>query len=169
MCLLLGNMDTACSALPWSPQNLPANLPSSAPTSSGGSYPPGVWPCGPSTVAGDEGGVMLGTLEAVELSSPEGGLGWAGSCHMQPLLHLDPGGRTQVQVVKVGAKLWTGSEGKQGAEDTSFPSGLPWFRPECPPQHPLAQKHPVSMQVTPYSSPPLQDHLRFPTWPQVQV
>lgn len=51
---------------------------------------------------------MPGTLEAVQLGSPEGGLGWAGSCHLQPLLHLDPRERTQAQVVEVGAERWTG-------------------------------------------------------------
>lgn len=56
-----------------------------------GNCPPGIWLCEPSTVAGDEGGVVLGTLEAVQLGSPQCGLGWAGGCHMQPLLHLDPG------------------------------------------------------------------------------
>lgn len=55
---------------------------------------------------------MLGALEAVQLGSPEGGLGWAGSCHMQPLFHLDPGGRTQAQLVEAGAEWWTGPDRK---------------------------------------------------------
>lgn len=92
--------------------NQPTNPQSSAPIPRGGNCSPGVWPCGPSTVAGDEGGVVLGAFEAVKLGRPESGLGWAGSCHMQSLLHLDPGGRTQVRFVKVGAKPWAGSKGK---------------------------------------------------------
>lgn len=82
------------SPLPWGPINLRTSTLGPAlplPPLSGGSCPPGVRPCEPSTVAGDEGGVVLGALEAVQLGSPEGGLGWAGSRHMQPLLHLDPG------------------------------------------------------------------------------
>lgn len=86
-----------------------------APTSSartpGANYPPGVGSGGPSAVAGDEGGVVLGALEAVQLGSPEGGLGWAGGRHMQPLLHLDAEEDTGA-VRPVGAKLWTGSGGK---------------------------------------------------------
>lgn len=67
-----------------------------------GNCPPGVWLCEPSTVAGDEGGVVLGTLEAVQLGSPQCGLGWAGGCHMQPLLHLDPGEEGIGSVWQVG-------------------------------------------------------------------
>lgn len=43
-------------------------------------------------VAGDEGDVVLGALEAVTLGSPEGGKGWAVSPHMQHLL-LDSRGQ----------------------------------------------------------------------------
>ena len=52
----------------------------------------GIWPCGPGMVAGDEGDVVLGALEAVTLGSPEGGKGWAVSPHMQHLL-LDSRGQ----------------------------------------------------------------------------
>lgn len=45
-------------------------------------------------MARDDGCVVLGALEAVQLGRPEAGLGWAGSRHVQPLLHLDPGERT---------------------------------------------------------------------------
>lgn len=107
-------------------------------------------------MAGDEGGVVLRALEAVQLGSPEGGLGQAGSRYMQPLLHLDPGGRTQVQFVKVGTELWPGSKG----EDKRLKiTGLPWLRSEYPPRHSPTQKDPISTQVMPYSSPPLKDPL----------
>ena len=55
-------------------------------------YPPGLWLHWPDSMAGDECGVVLGALEAVQLGSPVGGLGQAGSHHVQPLLYLDPGG-----------------------------------------------------------------------------
>lgn len=48
--------------------------------------------------------MVLGALKAVQLGSPEAGLGWAGSRHMQPLLHLDPGKGTEAQCVKLGAE-----------------------------------------------------------------
>lgn len=88
-------------------------------------------------MAGDEGGVVLGALEAVQPGSPEGRLGRAGSRHMQPLLHLDPGGRAQVQSVKVGDQLVDRIRGgTQGAKDASLWSGLPRLKSACPPPHP---------------------------------
>lgn len=106
---------------PWAPETrslLPLLL-------RGGSCPPGVWPRGPGTVAGDESRVVLGGLEAVQPGSPQAGLGGAGSRHVQPLLHLDPGERTQAQCVEAGARLWTERGATQGAPGTGLLSGLP--------------------------------------------
>lgn len=89
------------SPLPLGPRK---NLLSPFSGTQGKSCPPGVWPCGSGTVAGNEGCMVLGALKAVQLGSPEAGLGWAGSRHMQPLLHLDPGKGTEAQCVKLGAE-----------------------------------------------------------------
>lgn len=102
-----------------------------------GKYPPGVWPRGAGPVASDEGGMVLGALEAVHLGSPEGGLGQAGSCHMQPLLHLDPGGADTDPVCQ-----------GRGWGSRLLKCGLGWERKarglwsESPPHHLPTQKDP---------------------------
>lgn len=113
------HMGRRCRAqpLPWSPSS--ACSPPSSACTPGANYPPGVGSCGPSAVAGDEGGVVLGALEAVQLASPESGLGWAGGRHMQPLLHLDAGG-TQAQLVRWVLSCGRDPAGRHGAEDASL-------------------------------------------------
>lgn len=103
----------AGSPLPSGPLDLPTSTPVPplpAPPLVGGKHPPGVRPRGPVLMAGDERGVVLGALEAVQLGGPEGWLGWAGSCHIQPLLYLDPGEGDTGPVCQGAAEAWTGSE-----------------------------------------------------------
>lgn len=141
----------AGSPLPSGPLDLPTSTPvPSLPALPlvGGKHPPGVWPRGPVLVAGDERGMVLGALEAVQLGGPEGWLGWAGSCHIQPLLYLDSGEGDTGPVCQGAAEAWTGSE----REDKGLQC-------ESPPHHPLTQKDLISLQVLPHSSPPFKDHL----------